>query len=287
MSTDPTSSETDPERRGEAAASDAAAPRERRQAAVGVTPSRNAASASRIAPGKTAIRAQNTILDMIQRGVFPPGSKLPGERDLAEAVGVSRGVLRKALALLEESGHVESSAWRGWFVHADHVSEPKTLRSFTEIAQDKGLRATAQIVNKVVRPSTILEAEALAIAPSARVIHTTRIRGFDGTPICVDVSIIPEARAPELVDADLTDASLYRALEELSGVRVIRSDYAVHAEAVTVEVATQLNIAEGAPVLVGEEIAFDLSDRPILLGRLTYRGDAYRFEATLFREAQR
>ncbi|MFC4223508.1 GntR family transcriptional regulator [Lysinibacter cavernae] len=239
----------------------------------------------RVTPSKTVLRAQNTILEMIQRGIFPPGAKLPGERDLAETVGVSRGVLRKALALLEESGHLDSSAWRGWFVHTDHVSEPKSLRSFTELAQAKGLRATAEVVSKVVRPSTMLEAEALAISPAAPVIHTTRIRGFDSTPICVDVSIIPESRAPELAEADLTDASLYRSLEQLSGVRVVRSDYAVHAEAVTRDVAAQLNLDEGDPVLIGEETAFDLADRPVILGRVTYRGDAYRFEASLFREA--
>jgi GntR family transcriptional regulator len=217
--------------------------------------------------------------------MFPPGGKLPGEREMSEVVGISRGVLRQALALLEEDGHIESSPWRGWFVHVDRVSEPKALRSFTEIAGAKGLRATSVVVEQVIRTSSIQEAEGLAIAPAASVVQTTRIRGLDRTPICVDVSIIPESRAPGLIDTDLTDASLYSTLESVCGVRIVRSDYAVHAEAADEANATHLNLIPGDPVLIGEEIAFDLADRPIILGRVVYRCDAYRFEASLFREA--
>jgi len=51
----------------------------------------------------------------------------------------------------------------------------------------------------------------------------------------------------------------------------------------TAEQAALLRIPQGSPVLVGREIAYDRAGTPILLGLNTYRGDAYRFQADLYR----
>ena len=44
------------------------------------------------------------ILDMIESGSYPPGTRLPGERELAERFGVSRVVVREAEISLEAVG---------------------------------------------------------------------------------------------------------------------------------------------------------------------------------------
>lgn len=49
----------------------------------------------------------------IRLGVYPLGSTLPGERDLAERMGVSRAALREAIAALREAGLVETRRGRG------------------------------------------------------------------------------------------------------------------------------------------------------------------------------
>jgi len=43
----------------------------------------------------------NQILELIDSGVFPPGSRLPGERDLAEKFNVSRVAVREAEIALQ------------------------------------------------------------------------------------------------------------------------------------------------------------------------------------------
>ena len=50
------------------------------------------------------------IGDMIRRGEFRAGQRLPAERDLAKSVGVSRPVVREALVALEIAGLVEVRA---------------------------------------------------------------------------------------------------------------------------------------------------------------------------------
>lgn len=48
-----------------------------------------------------------SIADAILDGVFPPGSTLPPERELAEQLGVNRTSLRQGLARLQQMGLIE------------------------------------------------------------------------------------------------------------------------------------------------------------------------------------
>ena len=61
-------------------------------------------------------RVYNKILQMIQNGMYPEGSKLQSEPVLAEKMNVSRSTLRQALALLQEDGIIESRRGVGNFV---------------------------------------------------------------------------------------------------------------------------------------------------------------------------
>lgn len=58
------------------------------------------------------------IRDLVERGELTPGDRLPPERELAAQLGVSRTVLREALATLAALGLVESRHGRGVFIVA-------------------------------------------------------------------------------------------------------------------------------------------------------------------------
>src|SRR3954449_9778575 len=49
----------------------------------------------------------------IRLGVYPRGSALPAERELAERLQVSRATLREAMAALRQAGLVETTRGRG------------------------------------------------------------------------------------------------------------------------------------------------------------------------------
>jgi len=104
---------------------------------------------------------------------------------------------------------------------------------------------------------------------------------MDRTPVCVDTVVL--VRAEALLGLDLDDRSLYEALEVHCGLRVHRSAYSVQAVAADDRLATLLEIDPGAPVLVGREVAYTADGVPLLVGENHYRGDAYRFEAELYR----
>ena len=58
----------------------------------------------------------NQILELIDSGVFPPGSRLPGERDLATKFGVSRVAVREAEIALQAQGRIEIKVGSGAYV---------------------------------------------------------------------------------------------------------------------------------------------------------------------------
>jgi GntR family transcriptional regulator len=236
--------------------------------------------------GIAVSEAYRKVSDLLRRRSLPPGSRLPGERELAARIGVSRSTLRKALDLLEEKGLLDRSPKRGWFVPPQVVGEPpSTLQSFSEMARSRGLIPGAKVLSQLERPATFDEAGKLRIAPAASVLELSRLRTLDGVPVCVDVSTIVLARVPPLAGIDMTDRSLYEAIEELSDVRIERSSYTLRADACGQPCADLLQIPMGSPILVGEELTYLTDGTPILAGTMSYRADAYRFEADLFRRA--
>ncbi len=56
---------------------------------------------------KPAEIAENRLIEAILDGTFPTNSHLPGERELAESLGVTRPTLREALQRLARDGWVE------------------------------------------------------------------------------------------------------------------------------------------------------------------------------------
>lgn len=58
----------------------------------------------------------DTLRELIRAGRFPPATRLPAERDLAQQLGISRPSLREALIALEIDGTVEVRQGSGIYV---------------------------------------------------------------------------------------------------------------------------------------------------------------------------
>jgi len=234
-------------------------------------------------PQPLYLRVYRLIADEIAGGTLGPGDRLPSERELTGRLGVSRATVRRALGELANDGLVTSSASRGSFVASGPLVEPpNALLSFTELGGRRGLRATARVLGRTARPATIEEAEAFGIAPGAELVELERLRLLDAVPVAVDVTRFPLARAPEALAVDFSTASLYDLLER-SGHPPVRAAYTVEALPAPERVGALLDIPANDPVLVAETTAYDAGDRLVELARTHYRGDRYRFRATLVR----
>ena len=225
------------------------------------------------------VRVYDEIAARIASGSSGRGGRLPPERVISEELGVSRATVRRALAALVVDGLVESVQGRGTFL--TRLVEPaNTLVSFTQLARSLGTTPTAEVLRADVRGATIDEGERFRIAPGSEVFDLRRLRRMDSLPVAIGFDVIPLAAAPSLPDNDWTTASLYEALAA-NGSRPVRSDSSIEARATTADEAPHLDVPEGAPVLDAETTSYTVDGRLVGLGRIVYRGDRYRFRATL------
>ncbi len=98
---------------------------------------------------------------------FALNARLPPERELAELVGVSRGDLRKALAVLEEQGELWRHVGKGTFVGARPVAE---LASVAMIA-DQTSPAEVMRARLVIEPELAREAALHATTDDIRALR--------------------------------------------------------------------------------------------------------------------
>jgi GntR family transcriptional regulator len=194
-----------------------------------------------------------------------------------------------ALQNLAEHGILESNSKRGWYVRkgrqfSDRSSE---LESFTEAAKARGFEPSAEVISAKRRKATLDEAADLNIPPVASVIEVIRIRKLDGMPICIDSSVIASGICDKILEADLTTASIYQAIQEYSNLVIFKSSHSLQARPATPEQVKILALDPNEPIL--EVIAKTSASNGsiILLSRTQYRGDSYLFQADLFRRSQK
>lgn len=61
-------------------------------------------------------KAEQELLQRIHSGELPVGSRLPSEPELAEQMGISRGILREALTSLKAKGYISRTPRGGSFI---------------------------------------------------------------------------------------------------------------------------------------------------------------------------
>ncbi|MDL2407049.1 FadR/GntR family transcriptional regulator [Rhizobium calliandrae] len=105
-------------------------------------------------------RLSDTLRRAIETGQFPPGSKLPSESQLTEAHGVSRTVVREAIAALRSDRLVEAQQGAGVFVLDQPTS---SVLSFGNLDQ-----ARVSSVIELLELRTAVEVEAAGLAALRR-----------------------------------------------------------------------------------------------------------------------
>src|SRR5918994_3682811 len=106
-------------------------------------------------------RVVDKVLDLISSGAWKPGFRLPPERELSEAFGVSRTVVREAIKALEARGVLESTTGSGVSVRlADYNMVSPALGTYMQLSSGVDFEIRLNEVRRV------LEVEMVALAAS-------------------------------------------------------------------------------------------------------------------------
>ena len=112
----------------------------------------------KVRPRKVTAIAAEQIVEAIQRGDYPLGSKLPSEFELAELMGVSRPSIREALSALQAMEVIESRPGSGNYVIRLPSSAEET-ETVHLIESETGCREVMDARQALEPPAAALVAE--------------------------------------------------------------------------------------------------------------------------------
>jgi GntR family transcriptional regulator len=224
------------------------------------------------------VQIEEQIADRIESGALGPGQRLPPERDLAEALAVSRMTVRQALASLAARGLVERGVGRGTFVReaGKIVHDLTRVAGFTEEVERQGLEAGARILEARLCPASDHVADALGLQPGDPVVRLERVRLGGGRPMTLEDTCVPAARFPGLLDEDLS-GSLYALMRERYDLGPVTATERLEPMAARSYEADALGVDEGSPLMFVERIAYAADGTAVEFARDCHRGDRARF----------
>ncbi|MGV8942152.1 MAG: GntR family transcriptional regulator [Lysobacter sp.] len=221
------------------------------------------------------------LRDRILNGEVPTGARIPTEFELAEAFGVSRITVKRALDELAADGLVERRRGRG--THVIHRSQPKPMHSplngLLESLEDLAEQTRVKVLQfRRAPPSAPVRSE-FGLAPDDPLAYAIRLRLRGDTPFGHYTSWT-RTDHPAYNAESLASNSRLKLYDQI-GIRILRVEQvlsAVNADAVT---AMHLKVAPATALLSLERRSYDGDGQLVDLLNILYRPDQFSYQMTL------
>jgi GntR family transcriptional regulator len=221
-----------------------------------------------------------SLTDAIERGVYPPGSPLPSETDLAEQLEVSRATLREALRSLEDRQLIVRRHGRGTFVSAAPIIKD-LHRNFgiTAMIRAAGYQPATAGQHLSTTPATPEAAARLGITPGDPVTTLRRTRLADRRPVVQSDEILPAAvvSAADLHDLAGPAQSLYAWLYRRRGIAIYRGLADLTPVRASADLAAALDIRRGDLLLCISQVDYDDTGKAVMYSIEHHLPDWVRF----------
>jgi GntR family transcriptional regulator len=232
---------------------------------------------------------QELLKEQIESGAWRPGDVLPSEPELARALGVSRAVVRQALAILEDDHQIRRIRGRGTFVaqpKLNHRVGGLSRLLVTPRAADVGL----QVLDRRVATGGRRIRGALEVGEEEELLRLTTLLTLRGLPLAITYSFFHREQVRWLEAAAAVGRNLRPDLVlGDQGIELARSRASIEASqcgqfeaerfgvplrsAVFLALCTELRRTKAAP-------------RPFEVARVEYRGDLVQFQLELTSDAE-
>lgn len=225
-------------------------------------------------------RIQEMLRAQIVSGRLAPGAQLPSETELAESFKTTRMTVRQALARLTFEGLIARRIGLGTFVAARPVEsaiDAQRVRAFEDQMEERGHHVTFQLLGFDLEPASGDVAGALELPGDARIYRLRRLRLVEGEVIGLEDRAMVEHVGSAIPAAALVSRSALTMVESALGTPLGGMTVSVGATAAHAQLARDLGVRRGSPVLVRDHTFYDSHGHPVLVGCSLYRGDKYRF----------
>lgn len=210
----------------------------------------------------------------IQSGDYPPGHRLPPERELCELFGVSRITARQALAELAQRKLVVRNQGQGTFVAKSRIeSSLLGFFSISEALKADGRLVSTRVISAALAAPAADEASALQSAADAQVFRLTRLRFVDGEPYALETSALAAERFPKLGRYDFGARSLYDVLAREYGTELVRARETLAPVMLSAEQAVLLQVGIDQPAMRLTRTTFDRGNVAAEAATALIRGD--------------
>lgn len=231
------------------------------------------------APKPIYQQLEEQVTALIGEGRLEAGRTLPSERDLADALGVSRATVQHCYNNLRRLGLLHGKGRSGSRVQQLRLNTGMDrLKGFTEEMREIGRVPSSRILQcDTVEDRSI--ASVFGLPATAPLLKLVRVRHGDNTPMSREVAWYDLSAAPGLAGHDLT-GSVYAVLKRL-GVQLTHCDQTIEAAMSSPEEAEIFGFQSPHPCLLIKRRSYTAEGRMLEYVEGLFRGDAYSYSLSL------
>lgn len=214
-------------------------------------------------PRPLYVQARDALMLRIRTGAWKPGQLIPNEFEIAAELAVSQGTARKALDQMAQDGLLVRRQGRGTFV-AKHTPQNVMFRFFN-IADERGrqIQPESDGARAYHGEASAEDAAMLQIQKGAQVLRIRRVRRRGGKPFLHETIVLPAELFPGLSTQIELPNTLYDVFQRDFGVHVAGANEQITIVISPPEIAAQLGIPTGTPLLKISRVALDIDNRHV------------------------
>jgi len=219
-----------------------------------------------------ANQVEQILIDRIKNGIYPPGGKMPTEEMLAEEFDVSRATIRAAFNAMTANHIIVRRHGVGTFVsQAAQLANPLDQSiDFLELITSSGFSADfTELLSRIINPQEDV-LHKLDLDADGRVLEVHKVFTANGNPVVYSLNYIPEWVFQDSISADQVlvpgaTEPFFRFFRNLCKceLKYYLSDVYVGMPSDYPLINEPMNVSQDTPILVIDEVGFDIQERPV------------------------
>lgn len=211
---------------------------------------------------------QDEVLNRIQTRVWPQGTLLPTELELAQEFGCARATVNRALRELAEKGIVERKRKGGTRVVTNPVKQARiSIAVVRQTIEEMNATYRYSLISRTLIDCPAWLAAKLDLPAETRILHLLCMHQADGRPFQLEERWINIASVPNVVDEDFRTVGPNEWL--LSEIPFSNAEIAFSAVPATSNVQDFLAVPAGTPLFQLERTTWFRS-QPVTFVRMTF-----------------